>query len=183
MLDPIPSKLLKEVLPEVIDPLLAIINSSLAVIKPLIKKPQLDPKDLVNYRPISNLPFLSKILEKVVSSQLYSFLEKNYICEDFQSGFRPYHSTETALIRVTNDLLLSSDRGCISLLVIIGVHLPSLQDLYYSRVKKRAGNIITDPSHPGHDLLRFSLQADATDLCALEHLGIKTVFSPMPSPS
>ncbi len=88
MLDPIPSKLLKEVLPEVIYPLLAIINSSLslgyghitfklAVIKPLIKKTQLDPKDLVNYRPISNLPFLSKILEKVASSQLYSFLEKN----------------------------------------------------------------------------------------------------------
>ncbi len=90
MLDPIPSKLLKEVLPEVIDPLSAIINLSLslgyfpktfklAVIKPLIKKTQLDPKYLVNYRPILNLPIQSNILEKVASSQLYSFVREKII--------------------------------------------------------------------------------------------------------
>ncbi len=95
MLDPLPSKLLKEVLPEIIQKRINIINSSLslgyvpnpfklAVIKPLIKKSQLDPKELVNYRLILNLPFLSKILEKVVSSQLCSFLEENGICEYFQ---------------------------------------------------------------------------------------------------
>ncbi len=83
MLDSNPSKLLKEVLPEVIDPLLAIITLSLSLgyvpktfklagNKPLIKKKKLDPKYLINYRPISNLPFLSKILEKIASSQLYS---------------------------------------------------------------------------------------------------------------
>ncbi len=90
MLDPIPSKLLKELLPEVIDPLLAIINSSLslgyvpktfklAVIKPLIKKPQLDPKDLVNYRPISNLPFVKDTRKGNILTIIFLLREKWYL--------------------------------------------------------------------------------------------------------
>ena len=49
-----------------------------AVIKPLLKKPNLDPENIKNYLPISNLPFLSKILEKAVAQQLTAFLKTMY---------------------------------------------------------------------------------------------------------
>ena len=90
-----------------------------AVIRPLLKKPTLDPEVLANYRPISNLAFLSEVLEKVVASQLQDHLKHNNLFEQFQSGFCSTHSTETALLRVTNNLLTTADAGSPSLLILL----------------------------------------------------------------
>ena len=69
----------------------------------------MDTSTLANYRPISNLPFISKVLEKIVLVQINSFLEQTNILEVFQSGFRKYHSTETALTKIISDLRQNSD--------------------------------------------------------------------------
>ena len=79
------------------------------MVRPLLKKPHLDPTVLSNFRPVSHLPFLSKVLEKVVFIQLQAFLQQNSVFEKFQSGFRSRHSTESALLRVHNDIVLSVD--------------------------------------------------------------------------
>ena len=80
-----------------------------AVVKPLIKKPTLDYEVLKNYRPISNLPFLSKLIEKVIAKRLVSHMQDNGMVEKFQSAYKANHSTETALLRVYNDMLISID--------------------------------------------------------------------------
>lgn len=76
---------------------------------PYLKKTGLDSGVLANFRPISQLPFMSKILEKVVYAQLMSFLDD--LLEVFQSGFKTLHSTESALLRGFNNILLANDSG------------------------------------------------------------------------
>ena len=74
---------------------------------------------LKNYQPISNLPFLSKIFEKVILHQLLAHLQENNLCNSFQSAYRTGHSTETALLRVFNDLLTAIDEDKISVLHLL----------------------------------------------------------------
>ena len=90
-----------------------------AVVKPLLKKPTLDYEVLKNFRPISNLTFLSKLIEKVIAERLVSHMQDNGMVEKFQSAYKGKHSTETALLRVHNDMLFSIDQGGGGILVLL----------------------------------------------------------------
>ena len=74
---------------------------------------------LKNYRPVSNLSFLSKLLERVVLLQLTDHVSRNDLLERDQSAYRQNHSTETALLHITNCLLESTDQGRVSILSLL----------------------------------------------------------------
>ena len=128
-LDPIPTELLYENL-DVLLPTITNINTSLAsgfvppdfktaIVKPLLKKNSLNHNVLKTYRPISNLPFLSKILAKGRSTQTSCTPPRKNLCNPFPSAHRTGHSTETALLRVVNDLLNAMDEDKISVLLLL----------------------------------------------------------------
>ena len=119
-LDPFPTWLLKKCVKKLLPAITNLINLSLknsevptkfkkALVSPLLKKVSLDHELLNNYRPVSNLSFISKLLEKVVADRLRSHMDANGLNEIFQSAYKKKHSTETALIRVQNDILCALD--------------------------------------------------------------------------
>ena len=128
-LDTIPMGILKQILEACLPAITQIVNMSLtngefcenwkvAVVKPLLKKPGLDLISK-NYRPISNLPFISKLVEKCMLKQLMEHCENHNLLSDFQPAYWKHYSTETSLIRLTNDILWSMERQHITSLAIL----------------------------------------------------------------
>ena len=116
--DEISNKLLKSIKDEIAKPLTIIINQSLktgvfpdalkiAKVKPLYKKG--DNFCLNNYRPISLLPTISKIFERVMFTQLYSYLNANNLLSEQQYGFRSQHSTELACVKLVDYITTEMD--------------------------------------------------------------------------
>ena len=89
------------------------------ILSSVLKKTSLHPNDLKNYRHVSNLPLLSKIIERSVLFQLNDHLTSNKLFSPLQSAYKPDHSTETALLKIVNDLLTALDNGKICILTLL----------------------------------------------------------------
>jgi hypothetical protein len=91
----------------------------LAYVTPFLKKPGIDVTDVKSYRPVSNLTVLSKLLERLVSQQLATYLKDNRLLPDLQSAYRSHHSTETAVLKVLSDILLALDSSDLAVLTLL----------------------------------------------------------------
>jgi hypothetical protein len=129
-LDPIPTSILFEFMDDLLPFITSMCNKSLlegqlplsqrhALVTPILKKDGLDATNVQNYRPISNLTYISKLVERMVSQQLTGFLDESGLLPKLQSGFRARHSTETATLRVLSDVLAAADRRGVTLLGLL----------------------------------------------------------------
>ena len=92
-----------------------------SIIVPLIKKPDLDPEILKNYRPVSNLSFILNFFEKAIANQIRDHLINNDSFDNFQSAYKAGHSCETDLLRLYNYIVTTIGRGNFSMLVLLNL--------------------------------------------------------------
>ena len=127
--DFLPTELLKENIDIFLPSLCELVNLSLSTgsmdglkvadIIPNIKGQKVDPNEMKNYRPISNLTFLGKMVERVVLRRLNLHMDKYGMHTAEQSAYKKFHSTETILIKVVNDLLVASDKNSATILMLL----------------------------------------------------------------
>ena len=86
---------------------------------PTAKKPTLPKNEFKNYRPVSNLNYVSKLLEKVVSSQIKSHINKFALDYPYQSAYKALHSTETALLTVQNEVFKAMEKSKVTALTLL----------------------------------------------------------------
>ena len=91
----------------------------IASLSPTLKKPTAHFKQFTNFRPISNLKFIFKLFEKSVAVQLTKHVTTKHLDEMFQSAYKDFHSTETALPRVDNNILCSLDQNKSVILLLL----------------------------------------------------------------
>ena len=115
----------------------------IGVIKPLLKKSGADHENFSNFRPVWNLYFLSKVTEKAVAAQLCDHLNGiEALLEEFQSAYKCSHSTETALVRVHNDILkaVEDNKSVIPLLLDLSAAVDTVDHtISVSRLANRFG--------------------------------------------
>ena len=127
--DFLPTSVLKDNIELFVPLMCKIVNQSLsegsidglkiADVIPTLKDQKLDPNDFKSYRPISNLSFLGKITERVVLSRLNDHLNRNNLNIPQESAYKKFHSTETILLKVTNDLLIACDSKSATVLMML----------------------------------------------------------------
>ena len=129
-LDPIPATVLRECLSNLLPIITKIVNMSLteavvpsslknASLHPLLKKASLPYDEFSSFRPVSNLSFISKCVEKVAAAQTCMHVDDNNLSELYQSAYKKHHSTETALIKVQDDILRAIDNNCCVILLLL----------------------------------------------------------------
>ena len=96
-----------------------VLSEKESLIHPSLKKPGLDCENMANYRPVSNLTFLSKIIERAMLDQLNPLFVQNGVIPVVQSAYREFHSTETALCKIHNDLVTNTCSRKTSLLLLL----------------------------------------------------------------
>ena len=112
-----------------------------ALVTPYLKKPSLDKDVMNNFRPISKLSFISKLTERVVLRRLIDHVSSGNLHEPFQSAYKPNHSTETALTRIQNDILMALDskRGVVLVLLDLSAAFDTLDHTLLLACMNRIG--------------------------------------------
>jgi len=91
----------------------------IAQVTPLLKKQGIDTRDPSSYRPISNLNTVSKVIERLVLARIVPHVTSSPNFDGMQSAYRTKHSTETALLKITNDVYEDLDQHQSTLLVAL----------------------------------------------------------------